>query len=191
MQTKTDNALINVKLMLRRYFIEKYHRGKKFNVMDCCQGSGELWKNLRKEYICNYVGYDVKPKKGRIKIDSRRMLDVPGLQYDIVDIDTYGEPWDHYFRLVKNTKLPVTVFMTHGLVAMGGGNLSNVASNAIGFGKISKICPRSLLVKAAKNNISYCIAVCYKYDIKIIEAIEAFPQRKARYYGLRLERNIS
>jgi hypothetical protein len=187
-QKKTDNALIETKLMLRRYMLDKYHTGCRIDVMDCCQGSGALWNLLKNEYECRYVGYDIKPKKGRLKIDSRRVLDVPGIQASVVDIDTYGEPWGHYFRLLKNYNTPLTVFLTYGLIRIGGGNVSKAALEAIGLARLKGVCPQPILTRAAENNVSYCLAACYKYGITIVEAVEAFPRRGARYFGLRLER---
>ena len=91
--------------------------------------------------------------------------------------------------MAKNyTKIPVTVFMTHGIVMTGGGNASNTALKSIGLLGLRNKCPNSLLAKAANNSVSYCLSECCAYGIKIIEAVEAFPQRNARYYGLRLER---
>jgi ubiquinone/menaquinone biosynthesis C-methylase UbiE len=63
-RTKTDNHSPRVKLDLRRYFLKRYHAaGEPIRVMDCCQGSGVLWGQLRKEFdVAGYWGLDIKPK---------------------------------------------------------------------------------------------------------------------------------
>jgi len=125
--TKTDNAFLFSKLALRRHLLKRHHSGGDIRVFDCCQGSGVIWKQLRKEFtVASYWGVDVKPKKGRLKIDSKRVVCQPGLNCNVIDIDTYGMPWDHWLGLLPNLVEPTTVFMTIGLVTMGGGgSLSN------------------------------------------------------------------
>ncbi|HZU48538.1 MAG TPA: hypothetical protein VFA16_15010, partial [Mycobacterium sp.] len=94
-QTKTDNGNLEAKLGLRRHFLRRYHMENKPMVLDCCQGDGIIWRKLRQEFECDYWGVDVKPKRGRLSIDSVRILAQPGWPHDVLDIDTYGSPWRH------------------------------------------------------------------------------------------------
>ena len=70
--------------------------------MDCCAGDRVIWGTIMSEYHnIEYVGFDLKKgKRKAFRIDSARILENPSC-YDIVDIDTYGEPWQHYFNLLK------------------------------------------------------------------------------------------
>jgi hypothetical protein len=121
--TKTDNAHLASKLLLRRHMLERHHADGDIRVFDCCQGSGVIWDSLRREFdVRSYWGVDVKPKKGRLKIDSRKVVAQPGLKANVVDIDTYGMPWEHWIGLLPNIEEPTTVFLTLGLVTMGGGS---------------------------------------------------------------------
>lgn len=93
--TKTDNKDPSAKLELRRYFLRKYHAGEPIHVLDCCQATGFLWRTLRQEFpIASYWGLDLKPKKGRLQIDSTRVLEQNGWKQNVVDVDTYGSPWE-------------------------------------------------------------------------------------------------
>jgi hypothetical protein len=125
MTTKTDNAFLESKLELRRWFLDEF-KDKERRVFDACQGSMALWSILRKEYeLTSYWGVDVKPKKGRVTVDSARVLALPGFRDNIVDVDTYGEPWKHWRALLPNIKQPTTVFLTVGGVRSLG--LNNLA----------------------------------------------------------------
>lgn len=113
---KTDNSHLAAKLELRRHFLRKFHAdGTPICVFDACQGDGVIWRALRKEFpVASYWGVDLKPKPGRLKIDSLAVLEIGGLTENVIDIDTYGMPWNHWTRILANIKGPTTVFMTLG-----------------------------------------------------------------------------
>jgi hypothetical protein len=133
--TKTDNANLASKLLLRRTMLQRHHAKGGVRVFDCCQGSGVIWQHLRKEFpVETYWGVDVKPKKGRLKIDSRKVVCQPDLRANVIDVDTYGMPWDHWAGLLPNIVEPTTVFLTIGLVTMGGGStLSKECRRVLGI----------------------------------------------------------
>lgn len=106
---------------------------------------------------------------------------------EIVDIDTYGSPWRHYYALLPNIHKPTTIFLTNGLIKIMGGNVSKEEKEAIWINFKTVNPPQALIVKACKKSISYCFARCYDYNIIIIEAMEAVSYGNAKYYGLRLE----
>lgn len=184
---KTDNALMEPKIELRRYFLQKY---KPSRVLECCQGSGVLWSILQKEFDVSLIGFDVKPKRGRLKVDSSRLMYLPDINYDVIDIDTYGSPWKHYLPLVENLSCSATIFLTIGMIKMGGGgNMDNKCRKVIGLNKI-KIIPPSILTRDTilQLSINSCIYEAEKNNFKIIETVEAFPQKNAKYIGIRLEK---
>lgn len=180
---------MSAKLLLRRYFVDKYHQDAAPSVMDCCAGDSTIWNILRKEYnIGNYWGLDKKHIRGRHRIDSARVLEIPGWSADIIDIDTYGSPWRHYFAMLSNLQGPVTVFLTVGHVSIGGGRACRETLKSIGCTFRTLECPSSLEVFAEKIALSYCLTKTYDYDILIREAQEAVVPGNARYIGVRLDK---
>ena len=186
---KTDNHNPAAKLELRRYFLRKYHADGSAQVLDCCQGGGLLWNRLRDEFATmSYWGLDVKPKKGRLKLDSARILAQPGWPQDVVDVDTYGSPWKHWAAMLPNVARPMTVFLTIG---RGGPNrirLGRAELDAMGLTlptvrKMSGAITHNL----AEIAVSYCLAMSCDYGIILMEAVEAVSGGNARYIGVRLE----
>ncbi len=188
-QKKTDNHNLEAKLMLRRYFLEKYHADKKPNVLDCCMGAGILWKRLRLEYDLGcYLGLDIKRKKGRLKIDSARYLAAGGWSHDVIDIDTYGSPWKHWFEVLKNCRNNATVFLTIGLLRIGGGGaMQTEAKKALGIYSIKQI-PMSICGALHNVSFDYCIFSAIDFGWSIVEAVEATSDGNARYVGIRIKK---
>ncbi len=188
MARKTDNAKLNSKLALRRYFLGKYHASKATGgtrVIDACCGDGVIWKALRAEGIelASYLGLDVQRKRGRLSMDSVRLLAQPGWQADILDIDTYGSPWKHYNAALPNVPGPLTVFLTIGQLRLAG--TDSTIPQALGLGSLKP--PRTILRRLHDLALRYCLTMCQDHDLALIEAIEAPRAPHARYIGLRLE----
>lgn len=193
----TDNGNLTGKLNLRRHFLRKYHADGSANVLDCCQGDGVMWGALRKEFdLAGYWGIDVKPKPGRLKLDSSRILQQPGWPQNVVDIDTYGSPWKHWFAMLPNVVRPLTVFLTIGRRGFANKNvapkpLSKEESAALGIRlNRDKIGNRAFTLFGGKLGgiaVSYCLARACEYGIIVAEAAEADNSTATRYIGLRLE----
>lgn len=164
--------------------LNKYHTETSPRVLDCCQGEAKLWNQLRREFeIAKYLGVDLKPKRGRLKIDSRAILSRPGWFYDVVDIDTYGSPWRHLEALVNTLKSGVTVFITIGRVMMG---VDKAELKALGLHNLRNL-PPTLGSKVVKNNLSTVLtSICSSVTIQ--EMVESPPGRNARYIAIRLKR---
>jgi hypothetical protein len=191
--TKTDNARLGSKLELRRYYLRKYHATEPPRVFDCCQGDGMIWRHLQREFtIGPYWGVDVKPKKGRLRIDSARVLDQPGWEFDVIDVDTYGEPWKHWAGILEHFPgRPLTVFLTIGHVSMGGGGgLSRYAAEAMGirFARSTVKLKSGLYGGLSDRSVTFCLARAFERRLVITDCMEAAPGPHARYFGLRLER---
>lgn len=186
---KTDNHNLAGKLALRRHFLEKYHHDDPPNVLDCCQGSGVIWSKLREEFtLAGYWGLDLKPKKGRLKLDSVRVLKQPGWPQNVIDVDAYGSPWKHWAALLPNVARPLTVFLTLGQLTTGTvGSVGNDVLHAAGLKFPSLKLPAAFHVKLRNIFVSYCLSRCCDYGIMITEALEAVSDGNARYFGLRLE----
>jgi len=182
---KTDNHNPKAKLDLRRYFLRKYHADEQPRVLDCCQGGGLLWSQLRKEFpVASYWGLDLKPKKGRLKLDSVRVLAQPGWNQNVIDVDAYGSPWKHWLSLLPNVTLPATVFLTIGQWQMG---TASEISHGLGLGEIR--IPPGIAVKLHGISVSYLLTTGCASDRIISEAVEAVSDGSARYLGVRLEKS--
>jgi hypothetical protein len=187
---KTDNHNLSAKLELRRHFLCKYHSVGGIRVMDCCQGDGVIWSELRHEFkLASYWGLDVKPKKGRLKLDSVRVLQQPGWPQNVIDIDTYGSPWGHWEAMLPNIHQPTTVFLTIAQLGAAGGfvNCASQPIAAIGISKrIRDFCPSTILSRLQRLAMPYCLDQHRNHGLEIVEAVEAVTTGNARYVGIHL-----
>jgi hypothetical protein len=184
-QTQTDNHDLQAKLELRRYFLEKYHSNGGINVLDCCQGGGVLWTALRACFaVTAYWGVDLKPKKGRLKIDSSRILEQAGWSQNVIDVDIYGSPWKHWRGIVSNLSRPATVFLTIGQVQIGGSPLIKEVREALELKDLD--IPRAISAKLNQYAVSALLTTGYE-SVRLVEAVEALSHGNARYIGVRLE----
>lgn len=159
------------------------------HVLDCCQASGRIWSVLQNEFpVASYWGVDLKPKKGRLAIDSVKILDQPGWTQNVVDVDTYDSPWKHWFALLRNCRHDVTVFLTIGMVKVGGGNYDRalLASAGITFERLE--IPNSLGARVSDLIIKHALTAESKHGLRPVEVLEAPNPGNARYFGVRLER---
>ena len=184
MARKTDNSNLAAKIKLRRYFLRKYHADRPPDVLDCCQGEGILWEQLQQEFaVRTYWGVDVKARKGRLKLNSVRILEQAGWPQNVIDVDTYGSPWKHWEAIVANVIQPTTVFLTIGQWQMG---TDRVILQSLGMGGLA--IPPGIARKLHKMAVSWLLTMGYDYNT-IGEAIEVIPSRSSttRYIGVRLE----
>jgi hypothetical protein len=191
---KSDNTNLPVKLQLRRHFLEKYFQHEPMRVLDCCQGSAVVWNRLRDEFKPHsYWGVDLKPKKGRLKIDSARILQQPGWNQNVIDIDTYGSPWKHWLAMLPNVSSPCVVFLTVGMVRMlGGGFIDKTILQALGITLRRLEPPRGIYYGVmSRHQVPYMLYRSHAYGLRIIECLEwahgSLDHRNNRYIGLRLE----
>lgn len=190
---KTDNRALGPKLELRRHFLRRFHGEAPPRVFDACQGSGLLWSHLRAEHpVARYWGVDVKPKRGRLAVDSARVLAQPDWDFDVIDCDTYGSPWVHWRSVLEQMPAhPVTVFLTIGWAGPAK-PVDQFALEAVGLAPlIARLQrrgvrrPQSLLWKVSDIALDYCLAMSYAYSRGVIHAART-GSRSAWYYGVHL-----
>src|SRR6266852_2131815 len=184
MSQQLDNHDLATKVSLRRYFLKKYH-AEPPRVLDCCQGQGLVWRLLRREFeLSSYWGLDLKVKKGRLRIDSVRVLGQAGWPEDVIDIDTYGSPWKHWLALLPNVRRPLTVFLT---VGRGGPNrirLGREEYDALGLtlGRVRGM-SGSVTHRLSGLAMRYTLAEAHRHDVRLVEVLEAVTNGNARYVG--------
>lgn len=188
---KTDNHNLRAKLDLRRYFVSRYHVGENadpIRVMDCCAGSGVLWEKLRREFaVEEYWALDKRPKPGRIKIDSTRVLAQHGWSQNVIDCDVTSSPWKHWSAMLPNIFRPTTIFLTigrggSGPVALGHDELRAMGITMPSLFKLSGAIVHNL----AELSVRYSLARANDFGLRIVELVEAVAG-ESRFIGVRLE----
>lgn len=184
---QTDNHNLSAKLELRRYFLRKYHRDDYPRVLDCCQGNGRIWSALRGEFDFSYWGVDLKPKAGRLKLDSVRILAQHGWIDTVIDIDTYGSPWRHWLAMLPNVTRPLTVFLTIGWLGIKQGSIGHLELDGMGLRFRRLTVPEGLYSRLAHLSVRHMLARAADYQLRLIEVVEAVTTGGARYFGVRVE----
>ena len=179
-----DNSHLEVKLELRRYFLRKY-QPTGARVFDAFQAGGVIWGKLKKEFALeSYWGVDLLEKKGRIKIDSARILEQTGWRENVIDLDAYGSPWKHWMNLLRTAERPLTVFLTQGSNnGIQRRPITRLEKAALG---ISFKIPPAIGQGLSEVVLDFMLAQAWR-RFSIVEAVEAGPSTTARYFGLRLE----
>ena len=189
--SKKDNHNLAAKLDLRRHFLRRHHGASPPRVMDCCQATGKIWKALRQEFpVETYVGYDLKKRKGRLMIDSSRVLAQPGWPENVIDVDTYGSPWAHWFALLPHVSQPTTVFLTLAHIRMGGGGVAPaeaIQRLGISFPRLTP--PRALASRIYESSTLALLGAAHEHGLEIVEAGEVDNHGgSARYIGIHLKK---
>jgi|ERR1051326_9168295 hypothetical protein len=180
-----ENSHLAVKLELRRHFLRRYHARGERRVFDAFQAKGLLWSVLRKEFpLASYWGVDVVEKKGRIKIESSRVLSQAGWRENIIDLDAYGSPWKHWLGTLAAADHSLTVFLTLGSrKGIQRRPLSKMEKHLL---EIPFELPRAIGASLVPLTLNWMLAqACARFDVA--EALEAVPSTTARYFGARLE----
>lgn len=186
MSKKIDNQNLALKVGLRRYMLDKYHREGRIDVLDACQGSGQIWAQLRQFYrLDSYLGIDTKHKAGRLQFDSARLLALEGLQQNVIDIDTYASPWKHWQALVCSLNRPTTVFLTMAACqGPHGPNVQKVQKEALGLAGLNV--PKVIVGRLQDLANRHQLAWAARRGVEIVEAVRAASgPTRMRYLAIR------
>jgi len=136
---KTDNRNLSAKVALRRHVLDA-NGITSCRVLDLFAGEGHIWKAMAKHITLEtYMPVDRKPRMaGTVKatITPRFLSALDLTRFNVIDVDTYGEPWEFYLQLLGQITTPSAVFLTCGTLRQGGfgsGGFSTVARKAIGI----------------------------------------------------------
>jgi hypothetical protein len=177
----TDNKNMAQKTAVRLHFLRRYHTGDA-RVFDCCQGSGLIWKAIRKEFeVSRYWGVDLKTRPGGLKMDSVKVLS-QGVKDNVIDVDTYGEPWAHWLELLPRVKEPTTVFLTW--TSMCSLNMSDVAKKFVFGGQLRM--PPTLFGRLWDYANQSLLAAPIQFGLRVIECQESVNDTSTRYIGIHL-----
>lgn len=187
MDVKTDNDNLPAKLAVRRHMLKRWHADGDIRVFDACQGSGVLWRELRKEFeLTSYWGADMKRKSGRLARDSVQLI-AAGLSENVIDVDTYGSPWAHWAAILGTLRAPTTVFLTIGEHGVRQRPLSAAEAKLLGLERLYARTPHKLKLRLARVMLEQMLARAELRGARIVEAIEGERGASARYLGLRIE----
>lgn len=100
-KAKTNNSYLDIKQSFRELNIKELKEKK---VLDAFCGNSEIWKNINTDL---YIGINKeKTKKVNLKGDNRKYLSIMNLEnYNIIDLDAYGIPFDQLELVFKNKTL--------------------------------------------------------------------------------------
>lgn len=142
-QIKTDNKnldakILDAKILLRRRVLDEA-KFAEHRVLDLCAGEGVVWRTMRHHAkLDDYVPVDLAPRlPGTIvgDVKDERFLSAFDLsRFNIIDIDTYGEPWKPWSFIQEHLRTPTAIFLTHGAVSTpGGSHVSNFVLQRLGI----------------------------------------------------------
>lgn len=127
---KTDNKHLDVKIAIREKLLNK---SEKYHVFDSCAGESTIWDAMkRKGYSFGYCGIDKVGRGGNIRGDSMRYAKAVS-EFNVVDIDTYGEPFGHLEAFQQYLKPKTIVFLTWGFLSKALGFISDKSLEFIGI----------------------------------------------------------
>lgn len=139
MREMIDNRSLHSKVKLRRYLLERLGWTDDVRVLDACTGKGLIWTEMEQHVtIKRWTRCDIKPEPGAENGTVLRLSAVQSLSnmdladFNVIDIDTYGEPWSAYHVLLQRFTTPMAVFLTYGRMVSGRG-ASDWLKEAVGI----------------------------------------------------------
>lgn len=175
-----DNSHLGWKLVLRRAMLAAHHPDP-VDVLDCCQGKGLLWQQLRQEVaVRSYWGLDTKPKKGRLRVDSARILEGGRWSQNVLDVDTWGSPWRHWVAALPHIRRPTTLFLTIGYAGPG---TDLTLLGVLGIERLGV--PKSIRSQVQPLAEDVLLWLPERHGLRWVDAL-AINHPKVRYLGIHL-----
>ncbi|MCI0717827.1 MAG: hypothetical protein L0338_02390 [Acidobacteria bacterium] len=179
--TKTDNANLELKVELRRRVLKAARFRRPLRVLDLYAGEGKIWRHLRAEFkLAGYTPCDIRPRMaGTLKANVTPLFveAIASGHYNVIDIDTYGEPWATWAAVAHRIHQRAAIFLTHGVVGMG--QTSHMALEAMGIPHAWKIPVKPHIARFAAR--FFIVPEFVKLRIESAWRAEA---GNATYYGL-------
>lgn len=187
MPMQTDNHNLTAKLALRRRALRSWGKRRPLRVLDCFAGGQVIWSTLQAEFpVAEYLSFDLKPRRGRLKLDSLRFLSDQRWTHTVIDLDAYGSPWSHWVQVLRRGQ-PCLVFLTIGTGRNGRNAV--IKRDALDLAGIPADLPFGMHCGLMETVNDRCLGACYAHGLAPREAWEASnPGGNARYIAVLLER---
>jgi len=132
-QTDNDKIGFSYKVSLRLHSLKKINHN--ILVLDCFAGNQFLWSEVKKQSSLNIetVPIDIRPDKSKAYLKGMNLKFMKTMdltQFDIIDLDAYGIPFDH-LELLFEKKYKGTVHVT--FIQSNRGRLPNKFLNKLGY----------------------------------------------------------
>jgi len=185
---KRDNYSLGQKIELRRQVCSLLRQP--LRVLDLFAGEGRVWWGM-KEFceIESYTPVDQKPRmSGVIKmtVSARTVRGFDLSQYNVVDVDCYGEPWEIWNELAKMIRGETAVFLTHGHVSRSSTMISKFLRGASGIPLDWNIPKDTCLARRLGRD--FLLSTLQPFRVKKALHIE---HARVTYYGLLLTKKSS
>src|SRR5262245_65384183 len=109
---KRDNLSLAAKLQIRRWLLDAIACST-VRVLDTCSGEGHIWRAMAAHVtVDRWTRCDVDPRNrpGVLQLTAEdAVMKFPLAQFNVIDIDPYGEPWAAYQRLLPRLPHPMAV----------------------------------------------------------------------------------
>lgn len=115
---KVDNRSLTSKVTIRKWLIDQLGLTD-VRVLDLCTGTGAVWSEMEKHCsISRWTKIDKNVRApGTLKMDATLAAkSLPLTEYNIIDIDPYGDPWDIYLAVLPRITQRIGVVVTNGHV---------------------------------------------------------------------------
>lgn len=192
---KVDNRSLQAKVNLRRWLLQRM-KIDHVRVLDACAGEGAIWSAMEEHTtIDRWVRCDIKPRYPSdgmtLKLSAVQSMQSMDLdEFNVIDIDTYGDPWEAYRILLPRLRKVTCVFLTHGRVTLGG-DVTNATKIANGL-------PVEWRIPQILTTVEYiaqrCLESTWHYaDILHAGTVASAPgqgRASLTYYGLGLKPKI-
>lgn len=134
MKNQADRTSLSSKVQLRRHVLG-VAKFDSLSVLDLCAEDGTTWKEMRKHVeVRTYTPVAKKGKQpGTLKeVVNARLIEALYLsKYNIVDIDTFGDPWELWWTVFNQIITRTAVFVTAGSAGLRG--VSRLAMERMGI----------------------------------------------------------
>lgn len=180
-EAKTDNRSLPTKLAMRTRVLQAAGVTEA-RVLDVCAGEGRIWEAMRARVtVSQYVLCDKTSRRpGAFELEAIQAIRVFDLaEFNVIDIDLYGDPWWIYFTLLPLLRVKTCIFLTWGTTMPSAALKSLSLREAAGI-------PRAWDVPADAKMLDYVVqfALAKTLDYSIIESTCEAKSGFGRYYGL-------
>jgi hypothetical protein len=121
-RTKSDNKSLFEKLEIRKRICAEIR--EPLRVLDLFCGQGRVWKAMAKHFpIATYTPVDKAVKQEgaiRMNVTPRSVQAFNPAEFNCIDIDTYGDPWEIWEVISRRVQTRTAIFLTFGHMGMGG-----------------------------------------------------------------------